>query len=174
MNAIVLPSGDQRTFAACIAGLKTCRTTPDSASIAYSSATYQLSSPSPGAARYASSLPSGDQSNSYTYMSAGDITRAAPEPAFTIASRFSAITEAITPVAGAVASVGPGTRPLPSIWSTAMLFPSGDHCGSFDVALEFADFARFSAPRLLHHVQLHLAVRIGIGEKRQAAILRPG
>jgi hypothetical protein len=41
------------------------------------------------------------------------------------------------------------------------------------VALEFADLASLAAPRLLHHVQLHLAVRFGIGEKCQPAILRP-
>src|SRR5580700_8454681 len=130
MNAMVLPSGDHRTFAACIAGLKMCRTAPDSASIAYNSAMYQLSSPSPGAARYARFLLSGDQSNSYTYMSAGEMDRAAPVATFTIARRCSTVFDAMTPDSGAVASVGPGTRVMPSIRSSAMLFPSGDQCGS--------------------------------------------
>src|ERR1700691_968816 len=56
MNAMLFPSGDQRTFASCIFwdpihGWKSGRTAPDSALIAKRSATYQLSSPSPGAAK---------------------------------------------------------------------------------------------------------------------------
>src|SRR6202044_2046773 len=75
-------------------------------------------------------LLSGDQSNSYTYMSGGEMDRAAPVARVTIARRCSMVFEAMTPDSGAVASVGPGTRVMPSIRSSAMLFPSGDQCGS--------------------------------------------
>src|SRR5580698_7959959 len=130
INAIVLPSGDHFTLATCVDGLRMWRTAPDSASMAYTSAIYQLLSPSPGAARYTRFLLSGDQSNSYTYMSAGEMDRTAPVETFTIARRCSTVLDAMTPVSGAVASVGPGTRVIPSIRSSAMLFPSGDQCGS--------------------------------------------
>src|SRR5579872_1469476 len=89
MNAIVLPSGDHLRLATCVSGLRIVRTAPDPASIEYSCAPNQLSSPDPGAARYARLFESGDQSNSYTYISAGEMTRAARAARFTIASRCS-------------------------------------------------------------------------------------
>src|SRR5271155_180646 len=100
---MVVPSGDQRTLATCMAGFRRWRTAPDAASIAYNSATNQLSSPSPGAARYTRFLLSGDQSNSYTYMSAGEMDRTVPEATFMIARRCSTIFDAMTPDSGALA-----------------------------------------------------------------------
>ncbi len=41
------------------------------------------------------------------------------------------------------------------------------------VAFEVADFANLAAPRLLHHIQLHLPMRVSIGKKCQPPIGRP-
>ncbi len=64
MNATCFPSGDHRGTAICVLGLRMECVSPLAASTVYSSATYQLSSPSPCAAVVMNRLPSGDQSYS--------------------------------------------------------------------------------------------------------------
>src|SRR5579863_4469603 len=67
MNAIFLPSGDQRGSAICRPGFSTSVfIAPDAASTVIKLAMYQLSSPLPCAAVTTKRLPSGAQSNSYT------------------------------------------------------------------------------------------------------------
>src|SRR5712664_555887 len=90
---------------------------------------YQLLSPLPCAAATANRLPSGDQSYSYTYMSAGEICFASPPPASTTASRCSKNTSLISPVSGVSATSGPAARVAFSVKRNAMDVPSGDHPG---------------------------------------------
>src|SRR5258707_4144927 len=98
IKAMFFPSGDQRTLATCIEGFAMRCGLPDDGSMLNNSAMYQLSSPGPGAARYARLLLSGDQSNSYTYTPAGETARTSPVPEFTNASRCKTICDATTPV----------------------------------------------------------------------------
>src|ERR1700720_2804872 len=95
-----------------------------------SSATHQLLSPFPSAAVTAKRNPSGAQSYSYTYVSAGEICRGFPLATSTTASRCSKNASFISPVWGVSATNGPDARVAFSVNKTPIVFPSGDQLGA--------------------------------------------
>src|ERR1700675_5025627 len=103
---------------------------PVAPSSVYSSAIHQLLSPFPSAAVTAKRNPSGAQSYSYTYVSAGEICRSFPLATSTTASRCSKNASFISPVCGDSATSGPDARVAFSVNSTATVFPSGDQLGA--------------------------------------------
>src|ERR1700675_1978095 len=102
---------------------------PVAPSSVYSSAIHQLLSPFPSAAVTAKRNPSGAQSYSYTYVSAGEICRSFPLATSTTASRCSKNESFISPVWGVSATSGPDARVAFSVNKTATVFPSGDQLG---------------------------------------------
>ena len=130
MKIISFPSGDHFGPAICMPGFGcTSCIVPEAASIENSPATYQLLSPFPRAAVIASCFPSGDQSNSYTYKSFGEICRTFAVAASTNVNRCSRNSSDTTPSSGVSATSGPAARVAFSVKSTAIVLPSGDHPG---------------------------------------------
>src|ERR1700719_256276 len=111
-----------------------------------SSATHQLLSPFPSAAVTAKRNPSGAQSYSYTYVSAGEIWRNLPVATSTTASRCSKNESFISPVSGVSATSGPDARVAFSVNSTAMVFPSGDQLGAANNPFTLVNLLATAAP----------------------------
>ena len=130
MNAIVFPSGDHLGTPICIPGFATTSViAPEVASILYKPARYQLSSPFPCAAVITRRLLSGAQSNSYTYISSGEICRTLAASESTKVSLCSRNSSETTPSSGVSATNGPAARVAFSVKSSATVFPSGDQPG---------------------------------------------
>ena len=146
MKATCLASGDHRGTAIWVLGLRIEWLSPHEASTVNNSAIYQLSSPSPCAAVVMNRLPSGDQSYSYTYRSAGDSWWTSPVATLTVVRRCSKNLSSTTPTSGVRGWSGPEARGAFSVNRIATVWPSGDHWGVARYPLSFVSWRAAPPP----------------------------